>query len=50
MLDRAALVRTNVSEEDIVSIIRARRIGELETMLSLTSKRTKYAAKKFATC
>jgi hypothetical protein len=37
MLCRAALMRTNVSEEHIVSIIRVTRIGELETTLAVTS-------------
>jgi hypothetical protein len=38
MLHRVALVRTDVSEERIVSIIRA-RIGELEITLAVTSNR-----------
>jgi hypothetical protein len=33
-----ALVRTDVSEERIVSIIRVTRIGEIGTMLTVTSK------------
>jgi hypothetical protein len=39
MLRRMALVRTDVSEELGASIIRVTRIGELETMLALTSNR-----------
>jgi hypothetical protein len=37
MLRRVALVRTEVSEEPSASIIRLTRIGELETMLAVTS-------------
>jgi hypothetical protein len=40
MLRRAALVRTNVSEEHIVSIIRVTIISELETTLTITSNRS----------
>jgi hypothetical protein len=40
MLRRATLVRTNVSEERIVYIIRETRIGELGTTLALTSNRS----------
>jgi hypothetical protein len=36
---RAALVRTDVSGEHIASIIRVTRIGELRTMLEVTSNR-----------
>jgi hypothetical protein len=39
MLRRVALVRTDVSEELSASIIRVTRIGELETMLAVTSNR-----------
>jgi hypothetical protein len=39
MLRRVALVRTDVSEELSVSIIRVTRIGELGTMLAVTSNR-----------
>jgi hypothetical protein len=39
MLRRVALVRSDVSEERIVTIIKVRRIGELGTMLAITSKR-----------
>jgi hypothetical protein len=39
MLRRVALVRTDVSEERSASIIRVTRIGELGTMLSVTSNR-----------
>jgi hypothetical protein len=34
MLDRVAIVRTDVSEESIASIIRVTRIGELGTYLA----------------
>jgi hypothetical protein len=37
MLRRVALVRTDVSEEFIVSFIRVTRIGELGTTLAVTS-------------
>jgi hypothetical protein len=37
ILRRAALVRTDVSEERCASIIRVARIGELGTMLRITS-------------
>jgi hypothetical protein len=40
MLLRVALVRTDVSEERIASIIRVTRIGELETTLAVTSNRS----------
>jgi hypothetical protein len=40
-----ALVRTDVSEECIFSIIRVTRIGELGTILEVTSNR-KHAAKR----
>jgi hypothetical protein len=39
MLCHEALVRTDVSEELSTSFIRVTRIGELETMLALTSNR-----------
>jgi hypothetical protein len=39
MLHRVALVRTDVSEERIASIIRVERIGELRTTLAVTSNR-----------
>jgi predicted hotdog family 3-hydroxylacyl-ACP dehydratase len=39
MLRRVALVRTDVSEEPSASFIRAKRIGELGTTLTLTSNR-----------
>jgi hypothetical protein len=39
MLLRLALVRTDVSEERSVSIIRVTTIGELETTLTITSNR-----------
>jgi hypothetical protein len=41
MLCRVALVRTDVSEEHSVSIIRVTRIGELGTTLALTCNRRK---------
>jgi hypothetical protein len=41
MLRRMALVGTDVSEERSASIIRVPRIGELGTMLALTSNRRK---------
>jgi hypothetical protein len=41
MLRRVALVRTGVSEERSVSIIRVTRIGELGTTLAVTSNRRK---------
>jgi hypothetical protein len=37
MLRHVALVRTDISEEHSVSIIRVTRIGELGTMLAVTS-------------
>jgi hypothetical protein len=40
MLRRAALVRTDVSEEAIASIIRETRIGELGKMLETTRDRS----------
>jgi hypothetical protein len=46
MLRRAALVRTDVSEEPSASFIRVTRIGELRTTLAVTSKPT-HAAKKY---
>jgi hypothetical protein len=39
MLSRVALVRTDVSEEHSISVIRVTRIGELGTMLAVTSNR-----------
>jgi hypothetical protein len=39
MLRRVALVRTDVSEELSASFIRVARIGELGTMLAVTSNR-----------
>jgi hypothetical protein len=39
MLRRVALLRTDVSEELSASFIRVTRIGELETMLAVTSNR-----------
>jgi hypothetical protein len=40
MLCPVALVGTDVSEENIASIIRVTRIGQLETTLAVTSKRS----------
>jgi hypothetical protein len=37
MLYRVALVRINISEESVTSIIRVTRIGELGTTLAVTS-------------
>jgi hypothetical protein len=42
-----ALVRTDVSEASIASIIRVTRIGQLGTMSAVTSKKKKNAAKKY---
>jgi hypothetical protein len=39
MLRRAAIVRTDVSEELSASIIRVTRIGELGTTLAVTNNR-----------
>jgi hypothetical protein len=39
MLHHVALVRTDVSEERIASLIRVTRIGELGTALAVTSNR-----------
>jgi hypothetical protein len=39
MLRRAALVRTDISEELSASFIRVTRIGELGTTLAVTSNR-----------
>jgi hypothetical protein len=39
MSHRVALVRMDVSEELSASIIRVKRIGELETTLAVTSNR-----------
>jgi hypothetical protein len=44
MLCRAALVRTDVSEELSASFIRVTRICELGTMLAVTSNRHTLAA------
>jgi hypothetical protein len=40
MLHNAGLVRANVSEECVASIIKVTRIGELGTMLAVTSNRS----------
>jgi hypothetical protein len=39
MLRRVALVRTDVSEERVASIIRVTRIGAMGTALAVTSNR-----------
>jgi hypothetical protein len=45
MLHHVALVRTDVSEELSASFIRVKRIGELGTMLTVTSnQRTQHAS------
>jgi hypothetical protein len=38
MLRRVVLVRTDISEEPCASIIRVTRIGELGTVLAVTSR------------
>jgi hypothetical protein len=40
VLGRVALVRTDISEERITSIIRVTRIGEVRTTLAVTSNRS----------
>jgi hypothetical protein len=40
MLGSAALVRTGVSKENIASIIKVKRIGELRTTLAVTNNRS----------
>jgi hypothetical protein len=40
MLRRVALVRTDISDEGIASIIRVTRIGEIGTTLAVTSSRS----------
>jgi hypothetical protein len=37
MLRRAAIVRTDISDECIISVIKVARIGELRTTLAVTS-------------
>jgi demethoxyubiquinone hydroxylase (CLK1/Coq7/Cat5 family) len=39
MLRHVAIIRTDVSEETIASIIRVNKIGELGTTLAVTSNR-----------
>jgi hypothetical protein len=46
MLLRVGLVRTDVSEELSAWIIKVTRIGELETMLAVTSNRASVASYK----
>jgi hypothetical protein len=48
MLRHVALVRTDVSEELSASFIRVTRIGELGTILAVTSKRLTLALQIFA--
>jgi hypothetical protein len=43
MLCHVALVRTDVSEERIASIIKVTRIGEVGTTLAVTSNRSTFA-------
>jgi hypothetical protein len=43
MLDRVALVKTDVSEELSFSFIRVTRNGELETTLAVTSNLASYS-------
>jgi hypothetical protein len=45
MLGRVALVRTDVSEERIASIIAVTRIGEIRTTLAVTSSRSTLRAR-----
>jgi hypothetical protein len=47
MLRRVALVRTDVAEERIASIIRVTRIGELRTNNVSNNWRLKRVAKKY---
>jgi hypothetical protein len=49
MLRRVALVRTEILEKSITSIIRVRRIGELGTTLAVTTNRS-FAAYDMAIC
>jgi hypothetical protein len=46
MLRRVAFVRTKVSEELSVSIIRVTRIGELGTTLAVTSNRSSISSQR----
>jgi hypothetical protein len=50
MLRRVALVRTDVSEEGIASIIRVTRIGELGTTSAVTSNRRTLRWYFYAAC
>jgi hypothetical protein len=54
MLDNVALVRTDVSEECIASVIRVTRIGDLGIALAVISNRCGllfvFTAKLFLTC
>jgi hypothetical protein len=49
MLRRVALVRTDVAEERVASIIRVTRIGELGTTLAVTSALNHTAMKRYQT-
>jgi hypothetical protein len=44
MLLRVTLVRTNVLEERIASVIRVERIGELGTTLAVTSNQSLHSS------
>jgi hypothetical protein len=50
MLSRVVLVRTDVSEEFIASIISLSRIGDLGTTLAVTSNRSKLCASDVGYC
>jgi hypothetical protein len=50
MLHRVALVREDVSEEHIASIIGVTRIGELGTTLAVTSNRNTLRKSTIITC
>jgi hypothetical protein len=50
MLRRVALVRTDVSEDSVTSIIRVTRIGELRTALAVTSNRSMQRKNYYVTC
>jgi hypothetical protein len=47
VLRRVGIVRTDVSEEGITSIIRVTRIGEVGTTLAVTSKRNTLQSNTF---
>jgi hypothetical protein len=50
MLRRVALIRTDVSEERIASIIRVTRIGELATTIAVTSNRRGFHSSDYEEC